>query len=152
VSGEKSDPRLYPTRPILSASVAVFRDGRALVARRAKAPLEGLYSLPGGVVELGETLSAAAARELMEEVGVEARDYLFLEHLESIERDGDGEGVRRHFVIAVFAARWLRFEPRASLEAEAPLWVDPLALGDLRTTPGLAAILARAAYLDRSRP
>jgi len=150
VSGEKSDPRLYPARPILSASVAVFRDGRALVARRAKAPLEGLYSLPGGVVELGETLSAAAARELTEEVGVEAGDFRFLEHLESIERDGDG--VRRHFVIAVFVARWLRFEPRASPEAEAPLWVDPLALGDLRTTPGLAAILARAAALDRSRP
>jgi len=150
VSGASSDPRLYPTRPILSASVAVFRDGRALVARRARAPLMGLYSLPGGGVELGETLSAAAGRELMEEVGVEARDYVFLEHLESIERDG--EGVRRHFVIAVFVARWLRFEPRASLEAEAPLWVDPRALGELRTTPGLAPILARASALDRSRP
>ena len=58
MSDASSDPRLYPTRPILSASVAVFRDGRALVARRARAPLMGLYSLPGGVVELGETLSA----------------------------------------------------------------------------------------------
>ena len=150
MSDASSDPRLYPKRPILSASVAVFRDGRALVARRARAPLMGLYSLPGGGVELGETLSAAAGRELMEEVGVEARDYVFLEHLESIERDG--EGVRRHFVIAVFVARWLRFEPRASLEAEAPLWVDPRALGELRTTPGLAPILARASALDRSRP
>ena len=148
MSGEGSDPRLYPARPILSASVAVFRDGRALIARRATAPLDGLYSLPGGVVELGETLAEAAGRELMEELGVESGPCLFLEHLESIERYETS--VRRHFVIAVFIARWLRYEPRPSAEAEAPLWVDPYDLRDLRTTPGLPGLLSRAAMRSLS--
>ena len=60
--------RLFPARPILAVSAAVFRDGRALIIRRARAPLLGHFSLPGGAVEVGETLADALARELMEEV------------------------------------------------------------------------------------
>ena len=60
--------RLFPARPILAVSAAVFREGRVLIVRRARAPLLGHFSLPGGVVEVGETLAAALARELMEEV------------------------------------------------------------------------------------
>ena len=78
------DDRLYPARPILAASIAVFRRGRVLIARRARAPLLGLYSLPGGVVELGETLREAALRELKEEVGLDAEVTGFLDHVEPI--------------------------------------------------------------------
>ena len=105
----EADDRLFPPRPILAVSTAVFRDGRALIARRAKAPWRGAFSLPGGVVEIGETLVAAAARELAEEVGVEAEIVGFVRHVEPIHREG--ERVRAHFVIAVFAARWRRGEP-----------------------------------------
>ena len=68
--------RLFPTRPILAVSAAVFRDGRALIIRRARAPLLGHFSLPGGGVEVGETLAAALARELMEEVGMKPKSSL----------------------------------------------------------------------------
>ena len=123
----------------------MFRDGCALVARRARAPLRGLYSLPGGVVEIGETLREAALRELREEVGVEARIVAFNDHVESIVRDE--RGVQAHYVIASFVARWTGGEPQCSEEADAVAWIDPAALGDLPATPGLAGIIARAAGL-----
>ncbi len=96
--------RLYPPRPILAVSVAVFRQGRVLVGRRARPPMAGRFSLPGGVVEIGETLIEAALRELYEEVGVEAEIVGFNRHIEPIVREGDR--VRAHFVIASFVGRW----------------------------------------------
>ena len=142
------DDRLYPTRPILAASTAVFRDGRLLIARRARAPMAGVYSLPGGAVEVGETLRQAAARELAEEVGVEADILAFIDHVEPIMREGDS--VRAHFVIAAFVGRWRRGEPRLSAEADAVAWIDPKAIGDYRTTPELPWIVAKAAAIERS--
>src|SRR3954452_3512424 len=64
--------RLYPTRPFLAVSLAVFREGRVLLASRAAPPFDKVYTLPGGVVEAGETLTEAACRELLEETGIVA--------------------------------------------------------------------------------
>ena len=75
--------RLYPPRPILAVSLAVFRDGRVLIARRGRAPLKGLYSLPGGVVEIGETLREAALRELPRKSASSAEIVAFNDHVES---------------------------------------------------------------------
>jgi 8-oxo-dGTP diphosphatase len=141
----ESEARLFPPRPIAAVSTAVFRDGRALIARRARAPWRGAFSLPGGVVEIGETLAEAAARELQEEVGVEAEIVGFVRHVEPIHREG--ARVRAHFIIAVFAARWRRGEPRLSAEVDEIAWVDPSDLGDRLTTPELPEILARAAEI-----
>lgn len=139
--------RLYPTRPILAASVAVFRGGRVLVAARGRPPLEALYSLPGGLVEPGETLVETALRELREEVGVEGEILGFVGPVEIIERDG--RGVRRHFVVCAHAARWLSGEPRTGPEAIDVRWVREDEIASLPTTPGLAEILGRAFALDR---
>jgi len=141
---ERED-RLYPARPIPAVSTAVFRDGRALIARRTRAPWRGAFSLPGGAVEVGETLEAAAARELAEEVGVEADILGFVRHVEPIEREG--LRVRAHFIITVFAARWRRGEPRLSDEVDEIAWIDPYDLGGRPTTPELPDILARAAVI-----
>jgi 8-oxo-dGTP diphosphatase len=129
--------------------LAVFRDGKALVARRARSPLLGLYSLPGGVVEIGETLHEAALRELDEEVGLKAVILGFNDHVESIVRDE--RGVQAHYVIASFVALWSAGEARLSEETDSTIWIDPRRLGDLATTPGLAAILARAAGMVEAR-
>jgi ADP-ribose pyrophosphatase YjhB (NUDIX family) len=134
--------RLFPARPILAVSAAVFRDGRVLVVRRARSPMIGHFSLPGGVVELGESLAAAVARELMEEVGVEAELVAFNRHVEAIAHEG--ERVRTHYVIASFVARWTRGEARLSDEVDAVDWVDPSAAPPSPTTPGLSEILASA--------
>jgi ADP-ribose pyrophosphatase YjhB (NUDIX family) len=139
--------RLFPARPILAVSAAVFRQGRVLIVRRARAPLLGHFSLPGGGVELGETLAAAFARELMEEVGIEAEIIAFNRHVEAIIHEGDR--IRAHFVIASFVARWTRGEPRLSDEVDAVDWIDAEAGLPSPTTPELSEILTRAARIER---
>jgi len=137
--------RLFPARPILAVSAAVFRDGRVLIVRRARAPLIGHFSLPGGGVELGETLADAVARELMEEVGVEAEIIAFNRHVEAIAHEG--KRVRTHFVIASFVARWTSGEARLSDEVDAFDWINP-AHPPSPMTPGLGEILASAARIE----
>ena len=140
------DDRLFPARPILAVSAAVFRNGRVLLARRARAPLIGHFSLPGGVVELGETLVEAVARELEEEVGVSAKIIAFNRHVEAVAHE-DGR-VRTHFVIASFVARWISGEARTSEEVDALEWIDPAMAPPSPTTPGLGDILASAARIE----
>ena len=141
--------RLYPARPFLAASVAVFRDGRVLVAARARPPLDAVYSLPGGLVEPGETLGEAALRELREEVGVEAALIGFVAPVEFIERDDAGR-VRHHFVICAHAARWTAGEPRAGDEALDVRWVSEADATALPATPGLAGVLRQAFALNEA--
>jgi 8-oxo-dGTP diphosphatase len=142
--------RLYPARPILAVSAAVFRDGRALIIRRARAPLIGHFSLPGGGVEVGETLGQALARELMEEVGIEAEIIAFNRHVEAIAHEENR--VRTHFVIASFVARWTKGEPRLSDEVDAVDWIDPAAALPSPMTPELGEILKRAAEIESQFP
>ena len=131
--------RLYPTRPLLAASLAVFRKGRVLLASRAGAPFAGRYTLPGGLVEPGETLAEAALREMREEVGVEAAILQFNRHVEVIERDAGG--VRHHYVIASFVGAWLAGEGTPGPEASEVVWADRDAVGRLPTTEHLPALL-----------
>jgi 8-oxo-dGTP diphosphatase len=141
--------RLFPTRPILAVSAAVFRQGRVLIVRRARAPLIGHFSLPGGGVEVGETLAEAVARELMEEVGVEAEIIAFNRHVEAIAHEE--KRIRTHFVIASFVARWISGETRLSDEVDAFEWIDPAAALPSPTTPELGEVLASAARIERER-
>jgi ADP-ribose pyrophosphatase YjhB (NUDIX family) len=140
--------RLYPSRPFLAASVAVFRDRKVLLASRGKAPWANAFSLPGGQVEIGETLEEAALRELVEEVGVSARLTGLIAPFEVIEREADGR-VKHHMVIAVYAARWLSGEPRTGPEAREVRWITEPDIASLSTTPGLPGILERAFAHDR---
>ena len=145
-----SNDRLYPPRPILAASLAVFRDGKVLIASRTAPPAQALFSLPGGVVEIGETLQDAALREVMEEVGVAAEIVGFVDHAEVIQRESDGS-IKRHFVITCFAGRWISGEGHTSAEAGAVLWVDPDAMGSIPTTKGLPTTLRKAKAVVEGR-
>lgn len=135
-----------PARPVLAASVAVFRDGKVLLATRTKPPADQLWSLPGGKVEAGESLESAALRELEEEVGVTARIVGFNRHVEIVGRDSQGM-VTHHFVVASFVGQWLSGEPKPGPEAGAVMWADPLRLGGLPTTRELSDVLRRAAAI-----
>jgi 8-oxo-dGTP diphosphatase len=138
-----SDQRSYPARPFLAVSAAIVRDGRILVVRRARPPAHGLFSLPGGLVESGETLTEAVRREVAEETGLAIEPIALAGFREAIMRDSE-ERVERHFVILAFAARWQGGEPMLNEELNEARWVTREELADLPTTAGLAGIVASA--------
>jgi 8-oxo-dGTP diphosphatase len=138
-----ADARSYPERPFLAASAAIVRDGKILVVRRARPPANGLYTLPGGVVEVGETLMEAVAREVREETALEIEPVALAGFRETIVRDADSR-VERHFIILCFASRWRAGDPVLNEELSEAHWLDPAELAGLPTTPGLADIVAAA--------
>jgi ADP-ribose pyrophosphatase YjhB (NUDIX family) len=145
-----SESRSYPGRPFLAVSAAIVRDGKILIVRRARPPANGVFTLPGGVVETGETLTEAVAREVREETGLEIEPVGLAGFRETIARDGD-DRVERHFVILCFAAHWCSGEPVLNEELSEAQWLDPAALAGLPTTPGLADIV-EAAYKRLAEP
>lgn len=141
-----TNSRSYPTRPYLAVSAAIIRDGRILIVRRAKSPGLGLYTLPGGAVEVGETLEQAIKREVSEETGLAIEPIGLAGLREGIGRDADGR-VEHHVVILAYAARWLSGEPILNDELSDARWLLPAELATLRTTEGLAGIIAAAMML-----
>jgi 8-oxo-dGTP diphosphatase len=142
-----TSPRVYPALPILAVSAAIIRDGKVLIVRRAsKPPAPGLYTLPGGVVEVGETLEEAVMREIREETALTIEPVALAGYREAIGKDDDGR-IRRHFVILPFAARWIAGEPVLNEELTEAHWLDPAAVTGLKTTEGLAEIIENAMAL-----
>jgi 8-oxo-dGTP diphosphatase len=140
---DRENARTYPTRPYLAVSAAIFRDGKVLIVRRARPPAHGLYTLPGGGVELGETLEQAVIREVREETALEIEPIELVGFRQAIARDGEGR-VERHFVVLPFAARFISGEILLNEELAEAHWLDPAGLGGLKTTEGLAQIVAAA--------
>ena len=138
-----ADDRAYPDRPFLAVSAAIVRDGRVLVARRARGPALGAWTMPGGVVEAGETLIEALKREIAEETSLIVEPVALAGHREAVVRDDDGR-VSRHFVILCFATRWISGEPKLNEELAEARWLKPDELAQLNTTEGLAEIVASA--------
>ena len=140
------DSRTYPNRPYLAVSAAIFRDNKILIVRRGRPPARGVFTLPGGVVEVGETLNAALLREVREETALEITTVGLAGEREVIVRDAEGR-VERHFVILAFAARWLSGEAALNEELAEARWLKPAELAELPTTDGLADIVAAAQTL-----
>jgi len=138
-----ADGRTYPSRPVLAVSAAIIRDDKVLIVRRARPPAHGVYTLPGGGVEVGENLLEAVAREVREETGLAVQPVALAGYREAIARDQDGR-VERHFVILPFAARWIAGEPVLNDELSEAMWLHPWELTGLSTTQGLAEIIAAA--------
>lgn len=141
-----TDARRHPDRPYLAVSAAIFRDERVLIVRRAGAPAQGLYTLPGGVVEIGESLRAAVIREIREETAIAIEPVALVGEREVIAHDANGE-VERHFVILAFAARWIAGEVLPNEELADARWMRPSDLENLPTTEGLADIITAAQAL-----
>ena len=139
-----ADSRTYPSRPYLAVSAAIIRDGKVLIVRRARPPAYGVFTLPGGGVEAGETLHEAVIREVFEETALMIEPIGLAGYREAIARDAAGK-VERHFVILPFAARWVAGEVVLSEELAEARWLLPSELDGLKTTEGLAEVV-RAAF------
>lgn len=138
------DPRAYPDRPYLAVSAAIFRAGQVLLVRRARLTASPVYTLPGGVVEAGETLDEAVKREIDEETGLTIEPLALAGYREFLQRDTDRR-VARHFVILCFASRWIAGEPVLNEELTEFLWVQPDEVAGFNTTDRLAEIVIAAA-------
>ena len=134
--------RRYPDRPFIAVGTIVVRDGRVLLAQRRKEPSYGLWSLPGGAVELGEPLKVAAARETREECDIEIEITDVLEVVERMVRDSDGR-VQFHYVIVDYLARWASGELRPSEEVLEARWVSPDDFPQYQVTRGTSEVVLR---------
>lgn len=112
---------IRPTQPIVGVGAVVWRGDRVLLIRRGKPPKQDTWSIPGGRQELGETVAAAAQREVWEETGltITVQDVVAVADL--IERDDDGN-VQVHYTLVDVLAEWTDGEARAADDATAATW------------------------------
>jgi 8-oxo-dGTP diphosphatase len=137
---------IQPSHPQLAVSAAIFRDDKILLVRRARWPAKGVYSLPGGRVEFGETLHTALHREVDEETALKI-EIAGLAGWREVLPEAPGSG---HYLIMSFAARWSSGEPVLNDELDDFRWLPPDALGDLEMTGGLQEVIQSARGLLRA--
>jgi 8-oxo-dGTP diphosphatase len=136
-------PASLRNRPQLAVSATIFRDNRILLVRRARSPGKGLYSLPGGRVEFGESLHVALQREVAEETALTI-EIVDLAGWREVLPGPSGGG---HYLIMSFAARWIDGEPVLNDELDDFNWRSPDALDGMRLTEGLVGIVQSARRL-----
>lgn len=134
--------RLYPQRPIVGVGVMIKEGEEYLLIRRAAEPDKGLWSIPGGLVEVGERLREAAAREALEETGLTVEVMRELSVIDKIIRDEAGR-VKYHFIIVDYLARRVSGELCASDDALEARWVSPDGLGLYELSPSFRDLLDR---------
>lgn len=135
--------RRYPERPIVGVGAVLFDAGRVLLVERAKPPLQGAWSLPGGVVEAGELLADALRREILEETGLEIRILDVVEVFERILRDQDGRP-EYHYVLIDYLCEKTSGELRPGDDVSRACWVDRDHLSGYPLTDGLLPVIEKA--------
>ncbi len=137
--------RKYPGRPIVAVGAVILDGDRVLLVRRGREPLKGEWSLPGGAVEVGETLEAALAREVREETSLDVVVGPVVEVLDSIRLDADGR-TEYHYVIIDYACRVRGGAPSAAThgsDAADVRWVPVAELDRYRVTAGAVAVIRK---------
>ncbi len=119
--GDKLE-REFPQSPLLGVGAVVVQDGRVLLVRRGREPLKGHWTLPGGVLEVGEALVEGVVREVKEETGLVVEAIELIELLDRIHREAGR--VRYHYVIADYLCRVTGGELHAGSDADAVRWVE----------------------------
>ena len=145
--------REYPQRPVVGVGGVVIENGRALLIRRGGEPLRGEWSIPGGTLELGESLEQGVARELLEETGLEVRVLDFLEVFDRIfvEPSAESAGPRFHFVIVDYLCERITGEPRAGGDATDLAFAAEDDLQRFQLTATATSVLRKAFALYRQR-
>ncbi len=146
-----NDTRQYPERPIVGVGAVIMQDGKVVLIKRRYEPLKGQWSLPGGGVEVGETLEAAVAREMLEETGLEVEVGPVIEVFDRIMRDED-QRVRYHYVLVDYLCWPVAGELQAGSDVDDAVLVDPADLKAYNLTTKATAVIERALRLAHDAP
>jgi 8-oxo-dGTP diphosphatase len=137
-------PRHYPSAPLVGVGVVVFNtQGQVLLVKRGRPPRAGQWSIPGGLIDVGEPLADAAHREVREECAIEIELGDLVAVFEPIERDAE-QRVEYHYVILDYWARHIRGEPMAQDDAADVVWVDVAALDPFKLRSDTADVIMKA--------
>lgn len=143
--------RAYPSQPVAGVGAIVLQQDAVLLVRRGNEPQKGLWSVPGGALELGESLQQGVQREVLEETGLEVRVLEFVEVLERIMTDDSG-AVEYHYVLLDYLCEPVGGALSAGDDAAEAVWVSRADLSARSLTPGLEAVIEKAFHLrDRNR-
>ena len=134
----------YPKRPIAGVGVVVFRNEEVLLVKRKKAPYKGQWSIPGGKQRLGETVTQAARRELMEETGVEVNELTLIDVIDIMVPDEEGK-ILYHYIVADYRAHWLSGECSPGDDALDAQWFNLSKLGSISLLNKTRKIILKAA-------
>ena len=146
--------RPYPERPVVGVGAVVLDGPRVLLIKRGNPPLKGQWSLPGGGVEVGETLEQAIAREVLEETGLSIDVGPMVEVLDRISRDAEGR-VEHHFVLVDFVCKPAGGILKSATDAEDAAWVPLADLARYEVAPVTISVIQKAAsrgFLTGDRP
>lgn len=145
------DSREYPERPIVGVGAVIVEAGRVLLVKRRYEPLAGRWSIPGGTLELGETLEDGVAREMREETGLQIAVGPVIEVFDRIMFDAERR-VRYHFVLVDYLCWPIGGDLQAGSDVDEAVLVDPQELDAYDLTVKAQAVIARALELDREAP
>ena len=148
---ELNGPREYPDRPIVGVGGVIVDNGKVLLVRRRYEPLKGHWSLPGGMVEIGETLEAALTRELLEETGLAVDVGPVIEVFDRITPDEDHR-IRYHFVLIDYLCWTGGGALRAGSDVDAAIWADPDNLAEYSLTDKATSVIRRGMRLALEAP
>jgi 8-oxo-dGTP diphosphatase len=143
--------RSYPQQPVVSVGAVIVDGGRVLLIKRGQPPLQGRWSLPGGVVEVGETLREALTREVREETGLEVEVGPVVEVLERIERE-DGNRVEYHYVIIDYRCLVRGGRLACGSDADDARWVAASDIASFGVTAAVADVVHKALALVSEAP
>ncbi len=141
--------RDYPERPIIGVGAVIVTGDRALLVRRATEPLKGEWSVPGGMLELGEKLRDGAAREALEETGLQVEAAEVLDVFDSIFTDADGR-TQYHYVLIDFLCRPLAGEAIAGSDVSEVLWVTELELASMELRASIKQVVRKGLAAART--
>jgi ADP-ribose pyrophosphatase len=139
--------REYPKRPIVGVGAIVVRDGKVLLVKRAAAPSRGLWAIPGGSLELGESLQSGAEREILEETGILIKAGAPVYTFDFLEYD-DHKRLQYHFVIVDMEAEYVGGDVRAADDALDARWLSPDDLREMPVSANTLKILRERGFIS----
>ncbi len=140
VETNNPDGRWYPSHPFIGVGALIVKDGRYLLIKRGKEPGKGKWSIPGGKVELGETLAEAIKREVLEECGIQIEIEKIFNIMDRILKDKDGK-IKYHFVLIDYKAQYISGKARAYSDADDMKWVTAAEMSELDMNPETREII-----------